>query len=86
MAKKLYVGGVPFKSTEDELKAAFEKAGPVMAARIITDRMTGRSRGFAFVEMADDAGANAAIKMWNGQDFGGRRLIVSEARPDRPRE
>lgn len=83
---KLYVGGIPYRSTEDELRAAFEKAGQVTSASIITDRMTGRSRGFGFVEMADEAGAQAAIDMWDGKELDGRTLSVSFARPqgDRP--
>ena len=85
MAKKLYVGGVPYTSTDDSLKAAFAQAGEVMSANIIMDRMTGRSKGFGFVEMADDAGAQAAIDMWNGKEFEGRKLTVNEARPMEPR-
>jgi RNA recognition motif-containing protein len=86
MAKKLYVGGLPYSTTDTELKEAFSKAGAVDSAVIITDRMTGRSKGFGFVEMSSDAEAQAAIEMWNGKDFGGRRLTVSEARPMAPRE
>ena len=83
---KLYVGGIPYRTTEDEMRAAFEKAGAVTSASIISDRMTGRSRGFGFVEMADEAGAQAAIDMWNAKEFDGRTLSVSFARPqgDRP--
>ena len=86
MAKKLYVGGVPYSSTDASLKEAFSKAGTVTSASIITDRMTGRSKGFGFVEMSSDEEATAAIDMWNGKDFEGRNLTVSEARPmtDRP--
>lgn len=78
---KLYVGGIPYRSTEDELRQAFEEAGAVTSASIIMDRMTGRSRGFGFVEMADDAAAQAAIEKLDGKDFGGRTLSVSLARP-----
>ncbi|HYD93663.1 MAG TPA: RNA-binding protein [Candidatus Paceibacterota bacterium] len=78
---KLYVGGIPYTSTEDTLKAAFEEAGQVTSASIIMDRMTGRSRGFGFVEMADEAGAQAAIDRWDGKEFEGRMLSVSFARP-----
>ncbi len=86
MAKRLYVGGLPYAVTEAELQEAFAKAGAVESARIITDRMSGRSKGFGFVEMTNDEDADAAINMYNGQDFGGRTLVVSEARPmeDRP--
>src|SRR3989338_7981566 len=86
MAKKLYVGGVPYTSTDDSLRAAFAQAGEVLSASIIMDRMTGRSKGFGFVEMADDTAAQAAIEMWNGKEFEGRKLTVNEARPlgDRP--
>ncbi len=81
MARKLFVGGLPYKTTNDELRDAFAQAGEVATASIVTDRETGRSRGFGFVEMADDAGLDAAISMWNGKEFGGRTLTVSEARP-----
>lgn len=81
MAKKLYVGGIPYSSTDQSLKDAFSKAGTVTSASIIMDRMTGRSKGFGFVEMASDEEAAAAIDMWNGKDFDGRNLTVSEARP-----
>ncbi len=81
MAKKLYVGGIPYSSTDQTLKDAFSQAGTVTSASIIMDRMTGRSKGFGFVEMASDAEAMAAIDMWNGKEFEGRNLTVSEARP-----
>ncbi|MBC7836775.1 RNA-binding protein [Acetobacteraceae bacterium] len=81
MARKLFVGGLPYRTTGDELKDAFSQAGEVATASIVTDRETGRSRGFGFVEMAQDADAEKAISMWNGKDFGGRTLTVSEARP-----
>ena len=85
MAKKLYVGGLPYKTTNDELKAHFEAAGEVASATVIMDKMTGRSKGFGFVEMVNDADADKAISMFNGQDFGGRNLTVNEARPMAPR-
>ena len=87
MAKKLYVGGLPYATTDAELKEAFSQAGAVESAVIIMDKMTGRSKGFGFVEMASDAEAQAAIEMMNGKDFGGRSLTVNEARPleERPR-
>lgn len=87
MAKKLYVGGIPYSTTEDDLKGAFAQAGEVLSAAIIIDKMTGRSKGFGFVEMANEADADKAIDMWNGKDFQGRTLTVNEARPleERPR-
>ncbi|HEX8591165.1 MAG TPA: RNA-binding protein [Candidatus Paceibacterota bacterium] len=83
---KLYVGGIPYRTTEDEMRTAFEEAGTVVSVSIISDRMTGRSRGFGFVEMASEAEAQAAIDRWDGKDFDGRMLSVSMARPqgDRP--
>lgn len=83
---KLYVGGIPYRSTEDDLKNAFAEAGNVVSASIISDRMTGRSRGFGFVEMASPAEAQAAVDRWDGKEFDGRTLSVSFARPqgDRP--
>ena len=81
MATKLYVGGLPYSTTQDELQEAFAKAGAVVSASIIMDKMTGRSRGFGFVEMSSDSDAQAAIEMWNGKDFGGRKLTVNEAKP-----
>lgn len=85
MAKKLYVGGIPYTTTNDALKAAFSQAGAVDSASIIMDKMTGRSKGFGFVEMANDDDAQKAIDMWNGKDFEGRTLTVNEARPMEPR-
>ncbi len=81
MARKLFVGGLPYRTTNDELRDAFAKAGEVASASIVTDRETGRSRGFGFVEMAQDADADNAISMWNGKEFDGRTLTVSDARP-----
>lgn len=87
MAKKLYVGGLPYSTTEDELRDAFAQAGNVESASIIMDRMSGRSKGFGFVQMTTDEEAQKAIDLWNGKDFGGRTLTVNEARPmeERPR-
>ena len=85
MAKKLYVGGLPYATNDSELKEAFSQAGMVESAVIIMDKMSGRSKGFGFVEMSSDAEAQAAIDMWNGKDFGGRTLTVNEARPMEPR-
>ena len=81
MAKKLYIGGLPYNVTDDQLKEAFSQAGAVESATVVIDKFSGRSRGFGFVEMANDEDADAAIKMWNGQDFQGRKLTVNEARP-----
>jgi cold-inducible RNA-binding protein len=81
MATKLYVGGLPYSTSQDELQEAFAKAGVVVSASIIMDKMTGRSRGFGFVEMSSDDDAHKAIEMWNGQDFTGRKLTVNEAKP-----
>lgn len=87
MGKKLYVGSLSYNTSEDGLKAAFSKAGEVASVSIILDRMTGQSKGFGFVEMVTDEGAQAAIAMFNGQDLDGRKLVVNEARPkeERPR-
>ncbi len=85
MASKLYVGGLPYSTTNEELEAAFSKAGNVVSATVIMDKMSGRSKGFGFVEMSTDDEAKAAIDMFNGQDFGGRNISVSEARPMQPR-
>ena len=81
MATKLYVGGVSYGSTEDSLRDAFAQAGNVVSAKIIIDKMTGRSRGFAFVEMGSDEDAQKAIALWNGKELDGRTLTVNEARP-----
>lgn len=85
MGKNIYVGNLSYNSTEDTLRAAFEEYGTVHSARVITDRETGRSRGFGFVEMDNDA-ADAAIEALNGADLDGRALRVNEARPREPRQ
>ena len=87
MNKKLYVGGLPYSTTESGLKDAFSLAGSVVSAIVIMDKMTGRSKGFGFVEMSTEEEATAAIEMFNGKDFEGRTITVNEARPqeDRPR-
>ena len=77
---KIYVGNLPFSATESELSEAFSAHGEVMSATLITDRETGRPRGFGFVEMSD-ADARNAIEALNGTDMGGRQLTVNEARP-----
>jgi len=85
MSKKIYVGNLSFSTTADDLQEAFSNYGTVTSAQVVSDRDTGRSRGFGFVEMAE--GAEAAIDNLNGKEFGGRTLAVNEARPreDRPR-
>lgn len=83
---KLYVGGIPYSSTNEDLKNHFSKAGEVKDAVIIMDKMTHRSKGFGFVEMADKAGADNAIAMFNEKDFQGRNLTVNYARPMEKRE
>ncbi len=77
----IYVGNLSFRSTEDDLRDVFSEFGDVESVKIITDRETGRSRGFAFVEMSSDEGATNAIASLNGQDHLGRDLTVNEARP-----
>ena len=86
MNSKLYIGGIPYSSTNDDLKAHFSPAGTVLSAQIIIDKMTNRSKGFGFVEMASDAEAEKAIAMFHDQEFQGRRLTVNVARPLAPRE
>ena len=81
MGKKLYVGNLPYSVDSSELEQMFTPHGQVTSAQIITDRETGRSKGFGFVEMANDAEADAAITALNGQEHGGRALTVNEARP-----
>lgn len=83
MAKKLYVGNLPFSTTEDDLRATFERHGSVASVKVITDRETGRSRGFAFVEMEDATAADAAIRSLDGSELGGRSLRVNEAQDRR---
>lgn len=84
---KLYVGGLSYSTTQDSLGSLFSQAGQVVSATIIMDKMSGRSRGFGFVEMNSDEEAQKAIEMFNGQEFEGRTLTVNEARPmgDRPK-
>ncbi|MFO0707542.1 MAG: RNA-binding protein [Nitrospira sp.] len=85
MGSKIYVGGLPYAATEEQLSELFGQHGAVASARIITDKFTGQSRGFGFVEMSSDAEAQAAITALNGSDMGGRTLTVNEARPQEPR-
>lgn len=77
----IYVGNLPWSTTDDSLRAAFEVHGEVTSAKVISDRETDRSRGFGFVEMADDAAAKQAIEALNDQELDGRQLRVNEARP-----
>src|SRR5262245_60182286 len=86
MGNKIYVGNLPFSATDDSLREMFGQAGQVESARIITDRDTGRSKGFGFVELSTDQEASAAIKKFNGTELDGRSLTVNEARPMAPRE
>ncbi len=85
MNKKLYVGGLPYALTEDKLQEIFSAHGTVESARVITDRFTGRSRGFGFVEMSSEEEAQTAIDSLNGSDLDGRSLTVNEARPQENR-
>ena len=82
---KIYVGNLPFDTTEDSLRATFEPYGEVASASIVTDRDTGRSRGFGFVEMNSDEQAKAAIAALHGSNLNGRDLTVNEAKPREPR-
>ncbi|MEF3691558.1 MAG: RNA-binding protein [Candidatus Moraniibacteriota bacterium] len=86
MAKKLYVGNLPYTVKDEDLNQLFSQAGAVESAVIINDRATGRSKGFGFVEMSNDDEAQKAIDMFNSQEIEGRKLTVNEARPMQPRE
>ena len=81
MSNKLYVGNLSFRVTSEDLQEHFGAAGAVESANVVYDRETGRSRGFGFVEMADEDAANAAIAQFNGQEYDGRQMVVNEARP-----
>lgn len=85
MEKKLFVGNLPYEVTEDQLKEAFGAHGTVESVRIITDKFSGRSKGFAFVEMSSEDEAQACIDKLNNSDLSGRSIIVNEARPMEPR-
>ena len=85
MAKRIYVGNLPFSATEQEIRELFEQYGEVNSVNLITDRETGRPRGFGFVEMANDEEAEAAIKALDQLELGGRNLNVNEARPRQER-
>jgi len=81
LAKRLYVGGLPYETTDDELKELFSEAGAVESAKVVTDRYSGRSRGFGFVEMTNDDEALKAIESMNGKQVGERSITVNEAKP-----
>ncbi len=85
MATKLFIGSLPYTTTDEDLEQLFAAEGTVSSARVIIDRETGRSKGFGFVEFENDNEAKAAIEKLNGTDFGGRSLVVNEARPQQPR-
>ena len=86
MAKKLYVGNLSYSTTEATLSELFEAVGEVTSVNLITDRNTGRSKGFAFVEMAEDSAAEEAIAQLSGTELDGREINVAEARPQKPRD
>lgn len=81
MSKRLFVGGLPYNTTEEELKGIFEKIGPINSCSIITDKFTNQSKGFAFVEMTNDADGDIAIEKVNNTELGGRKIMVSVAKP-----
>jgi RNA recognition motif-containing protein len=85
MNKKLYVGNLVYEATDEDLKNHFSQAGNVVSATVIRYRDTGRSKGFGFVEMGSEEEAQKAIDMFNGKDLNGRNIVVSEARPPKPR-
>jgi cold-inducible RNA-binding protein len=85
MGNKLYVGNLPYSFRDGDLEQAFSQFGTVNSAKVMMDRDSGRSKGFGFVEMGSDAEAQAGIQGMNGQDHGGRGLVVNEARPMEPR-
>lgn len=85
MSTKLYVGSLPYSTTDQQLSEVFSQYGTVQSAKVITDRYTGQSRGFGFVEMATNEEAQKAIAALNGTNLGGRTLVVNEARPQEKR-
>jgi RNA recognition motif-containing protein len=85
MAQKLFVGGLPFSTSNDQLRSLFAECGEVASATVVTDRDTGRSRGFGFVEMATSEAAEAAVRKFNGYSLGGRTLKVELSKPSAPR-
>jgi len=86
MSKRIYVGGLPFSANDEQLSAVFASHGAVTSAKVITDKFSGQSRGFGFVEMSNDAEALSAIEKLNGSDMEGRKLTVNEARPMEARD
>ena len=86
MNKKLFVGNLPFQATEQSLQDMFAQVGNVESVAIITDRATGRSKGFGFVEMSTEGEAKKAIEELDGKEFEGRKMFVSEAKPMQPRD
>jgi RNA recognition motif-containing protein len=85
MATKLFVGSLPYSTTDEDLAEAFASVGTVVSAKVIVDRDSQRSKGFGFVEMSSDEEAQSAIKQLNGSEMGGRNIVVNEARPMAPR-
>ncbi len=86
MATKLFIGSLAWATTDDSLSALFSQVGTVVSARVITDRATGRSKGFGFVEMSTEEEAQKAVAELNGKDLDGRSIVVNEARPMEPRD
>ncbi len=86
MSKKLYVGNLSYKATEDDLRDLFKEFETVTEVNVITDRATGRSRGFGFVELSSDEDADKAVKLLNGKTLQDREIVVNEARPRKNRE
>jgi RNA recognition motif-containing protein len=84
--KKLYVGSLPFSTTEEELQDLFSAYGPIVSVRVVADKFTGMSKGFGFVEMESEEDAQKAAESLNGSNFNGRTLVVNPARPEQPRE
>jgi RNA recognition motif-containing protein len=84
--KKVYVGNLDYAVTSDQLNELFSQAGKVVSANVITDKYSGRSKGFAFVEMSSEEETKKAIETLNGKDLQGRKMVVNEARPQKPRE
>ena len=86
MSKRLFVGSLAWGTTDQTLKSHFEQAGAVESANVIMDKMSGRSKGFGFVEMSSDSEAESSVSKLNGSDLDGRKIVVSEARPKMDRE
>ena len=86
MAKRLFVGSLPYDTTQQQLEELFSQAGTVESVNVITDRYSGRGKGFGFVEMGTEEEAQKAIQMFNGYNFNGRSIIVNEARPQEDRD